>query len=306
MRVLLVEDSAVYQRLIGGYLKQWGFSFEVAQDGTEAWKLLGQADAPPLVLLDWVLPGMNGIELCRNIRSRGTTERYVYTVLLTGKGGKKDLVDAMEAGADDYLVKPFDAEELRARLLAGKRILDLHKKLVSAQASLHFAATHDFLTSLWNRAEVVSFLNRELDRARRERKSVGVVLLDIDHFKRINDSLGHKAGDSVLKELARRLKSQLRSYDGVGRYGGEEFLLVLPGCDLATTISRVDEIRRFIAGLPFLTDRGVCSVTVSMGVSLSHGTGSAEAESLLHNADMALYRAKQDGRNCVQNSLPAN
>jgi two-component system, cell cycle response regulator len=299
MRILLAEDSRVYQRLIAGYLKQWGFSLELAGDGTEAWKLLGRSDAPVLALLDWVLPGMNGIDLCRNIRSLCTNDRYVYTVLLTGKTEKQDLVRAMEAGADDYLVKPFIAEELRARLFAGKRILELHQKLLSAQQSLHFAATHDFLTSLWNRAEIMDFLHREMERGRREGKPVGVVLLDIDHFKSINDSLGHGAGDQVLKELARRIRAQLRSYDGLGRYGGEEFLLVLPGCDLETTIRRLDVIRHSIAEPPFLTDRGTTLVTVSMGATVSDGSEDGNCESLLQEADVALYRAKQGGRNCV-------
>jgi two-component system cell cycle response regulator len=300
MKILLAEDSPVYQRLIAGYLKQWGFSLELAGDGAEAWKLLGRPDSPSLALLDWVLPGMNGIDLCRNIRNRGTKERYIYTVLLTGKTEKQDLVSAMEAGADDYLVKPFIAEELRARLLAGKRILDLHQELLSAQQSLQFAATHDFLTSLWNRAEIMAFLHRELERGQREKRPVGVALLDIDHFKAINDSLGHRSGDHVLKELARRLRAQLRSYDGLGRYGGEEFLLVLPGCDLETTIDRLDAIQRSIARATFPTHPGTATVTVSMGATVSHGIGVTECESLLQEADIALYRAKQAGRNCVQ------
>ena len=303
MRILLAEDSPVYQRLIGGYLKQWGFSMELARDGTEACKLLEQSDAPALALLDWVLPGMNGLDLCRNIRSRSSNEQYVYTVLLTGKSEKQDLVTAMEAGADDYLVKPFDAEELRARLLAGRRILDLHRKLLSTQQSLHFAATHDFLTNLWNRAEIISFLERELARSRREGRPIGIVLLDVDHFKAINDSLGHGGGDAVLKELGRRLRSQLRSYDGLGRYGGEEFLLVLPGCDLETTSNRAESIRHSVAGLPFVTDWGRSLVTVSMGVTVAQCPTVKAYQAYLQDADMALYRAKHKGRNCIEPSL---
>jgi diguanylate cyclase (GGDEF)-like protein len=306
MRILLAEDSPVYQRLISGYLKEWGFSLQLARNGTEACQLLEHPDAPALALLDWVLPGMSGLELCRTIRSRSANEQYIYTVLLTGKSEKQDLVIAMEAGADDYLVKPFDAEELRARLLAGKRILDLHTKLVSAQQSLHFAATHDFLTNLWNRAEIISFLERELARSRREGKPVGIVLLDIDHFKAINDSLGHSGGDAVLKELGRRLRSLLRSYDGLGRYGGEEFLLILPGCDLATTASRAEDIRHSIASLPFVSGRGRSLVTVSMGVTVAQCQSVKAYQALLQDADMALYRAKHKGRNCIEHSLLSN
>jgi two-component system cell cycle response regulator len=302
MRILLAEDSPVYQHLIGGHLKEWGFDFELARDGAQAWKLLREPDAPMLALLDWVLPGLDGIEVCRNIRARGKAERYIYTVLLTGKSDKKDLIKAMEAGADDYLVKPFDPPELRARLLAGKRILDLHDELASAQESLRFAAMHDFLTRLWNRAEIVSFLERELVRGKREKKPVGIVLLDVDHFKSINDSFGHRSGDVVLKELAQRLRSQLRGYDGVGRYGGEEFLLVLPGCDLAGALARTDEIRRTIAKVPFVPDLAKVSITVSMGVTIAH-CGAGDPTMLLHDADVALYRAKNNGRDRVEHSI---
>jgi diguanylate cyclase (GGDEF)-like protein len=301
MKILLAEDSRVYQHLIGGHLREWGFDVDLVRDGTQAWERLKEPDAPILALLDWVLPGLDGIEVCRNIRKRSISERYIYTILLTGKSDKKDLVLAMEAGADDYLVKPFDAAELRARLLAGKRILDLHDKLISAQESLHFAATHDFLTRIWNRAEIVSFLERELLRAIREKKPVGIVLLDVDHFKSINDSLGHRSGDIVLQELAKRLRSLLRGYDGVGRYGGEEFLLVLPGCDLAGALARAAEIQQSVAEAPFTHDLAKVSITVSMGVAIAH-CGASDSATLLHDADVALYQAKNSGRDRVEHS----
>jgi two-component system cell cycle response regulator len=161
---------------------------------------------------------------------------------------------------------------------------------------------HDFLTRLWNRAEIVSFLERELVRAKREKKPVGIVLLDVDHFKSINDSFGHRSGDIVLKELAQRLRSQLRGYDGVGRYGGEEFLLVLPGCDLPGALSRTAEIRRTIAKVPFVPDLASVSITVSMGVTVAH-CGAGDPTMLLHDADLALYRAKNNGRDRVEHSV---
>ena len=302
MKILLVEDSPVYRHVVGGYLREWGFDLQIARDAIDAWDLLSLPDAPALVLLDWVLPGVSGVELCRSIRNGSTNERYVYTVLLTVKNEKQDLVHAMEAGADDFLVKPFDAAELKARLMAGKRILDLHEKLVLAQESFRFAATHDFLTGLWNRSEIVSFLVRELDRSERDRKPVGIVLLDIDHFKAINDSLGHGGGDAVLKEIGGRLKAQLRRYDGVGRYGGDELLLVLPGCDLATTARRAEDIRRCIADPPFFSPGGK-RVTVSMGITVAECPGAMDSETLLHNADLALYRAKGKGRNCIDHTF---
>jgi len=300
MRILLVEDSKVYRCLITNHLKEWGFDLEIAVDGTEAWKLLQKPDAPQLVLLDWVLPGMNGIDLCKRMRERGAGE-YTYVVVLTGKGDKQDLLAAMEAGADDYLVKPFDAPELKARLLAGKRIIELQQELVAAKDSLKFAASHDFLTCLWNRSEILGFLEKELARSKREKTPVAVLMVDIDHFKQVNDLLGHLSGDAVIKEVATRLKAQLRIYDGIGRYGGEEFLLVLPGCDVEGAISRAGELVCAIAASTIsLTKGGKTSVTVSIGVAVAEGGHEFSPQALLHDADQALYRAKANGRNRVE------
>ena len=293
MRILLVEDSAVERHQISNYLQDLGLDLIVAENGTDAWEVLRGPDTPTLALLDWVLPGIDGIELCRRIRTLGSNGTYVYTVMLTAKDRKQNLLTAMEAGADDYLAKPVDLSELKARILVGKRILDL-------QQSLRFAATHDFLTGLLNRAEILASVERELSRSQREDKPAGIILADLDHFKEINDTLGHAAGDAVLKEVARRLKSDLRIYDVVGRYGGEEFLLVLPGCDLRIATRRADEIRRLVAKDGIATPAGAVPVTVSMGVAVTNSTPDLTVESLLQHADGALYRAKRAGRNCVQ------
>ena len=292
MKVLLAEDSAIDRYLIGGCLKEWGLDLVTADNGSDAWDLLRGPDGPTLALLDWVLPGVDGIELCRRIRTLGANGSYIYTVMLTAKDRKQDLLAAMEAGADDYLAKPVDPSELRARILVGKRILDL-------QQSLRFAATHDFLTGLLNRAEILASLQREISRSEREGKPAGIILADLDHFKQVNDSLGHSAGDAVLKEVARRLKVDLRIYDVAGRFGGEEFLLVLPGCDLRVGSRRADEIRQLVCQDPVATPFGTVPVTVSMGVTVTGCTANESAESLLQQADTALYRAKKDGRNRV-------
>jgi two-component system, cell cycle response regulator len=298
--VLLAEDSALYRHLIVGHLAEWGFNVVCAKDGREAWDLLAKPDAPRLALLDWVLPGVDGVELCRRLRKRPESDPYTYTILLTAKSQKQEMLEAMDAGADDFLAKPFDPPELKARLLVGKRIVELQQKLVSANGALHHAASHDFLTGIWNRAAIIAFLQREISRALREGLPLGVIMVDIDHFKKVNDELGHETGDYVLQEIAKRFPTGLREYDGVGRYGGEEFLLVMPGCDLATTVRRANVIRELIADTPIRTPLRTTSVTVSMGVAVAEPTTSSE--SLLRRADVALYQAKRNGRNRVEES----
>src|ERR1035438_9117144 len=204
MQALVVEDSAVYRKLIGDQLNSWGFGVTIAVTGSAAWEILERPDSPKLVLLDWVLPDIEGIELCRRIRQAGTSDNYVYVILLTSNEGRQNMLDAMQAGADDYLVKPFDEMELKARLLVGKRILALQDELVAARESMRHAATHDNLTGLMNRGEILAMLERELERSRRERTTLGVILGDVDHFKSVNDTLGHLFGDEALREIGRR------------------------------------------------------------------------------------------------------
>jgi two-component system cell cycle response regulator len=290
---MLVEDSVVERRQVGNYLSGWKIEFLPVADGNKAWDLLQTPDAPSLILLDWALPGLDGIELCRRIRTLGANGTYIYVVMLTANEKKQHLLTAMAAGADDYLVKPVDPEELRARLMVGKRILEL-------QQSMRFAATHDFLTKLLNRAEILASLKRELSRCQREDQTIAVILADLDHFKQINDSLGHAAGDAVLKEVAYRLQLDLRTYDLVGRYGGEEFLILLPNCDLITATRRADEIRNLISKAAIITTFEAVSTTVSMGVSVGDKTHTLSVEDLLQQADQALYAAKKSGRNCVR------
>lgn len=299
MQVLLVDDSAVYRKLVGDHLRSWGFGVTVAETGAEAWRVLEQPQTPKLVLLDWVLPDIEGIELCRRIRSANLSS-YVYVILLTSKEGRQNMLDGLQAGADDYVRKPFDEAEMKARVLVGKRILELQDELVGARESMREAATHDCLTGLLNRGEIFSMLGRELERGRRERKALSVILADIDHFKKVNDSEGHLFGDEALREIARRLQSKLRPYDGVGRYGGEEFLLVLPGCDLEGALQRAEELRKGIANQPIACGGVERAITVSMGVALSECMGVKEVESVLARADSALYAAKNKGRNRVE------
>jgi len=300
MRILLAEDSKVYRHFIRSCLKDWNFDFVVANDGLSAWEVLEGAWSPTLALLDWVLPGLSGIELCQRIRTRLRNEQYVYTIVLTAKNQRHDLLAAMDAGADDYLSKPFDPPELKARLLAGRRIILLQRELIAARESLRFAATHDSLTRVLNRGEIISVLRCEIARGRRERRPVAIVLADLDHFKKINDTFGHAAGDIVLQEVTRRFRSGLRPYDGVGRYGGEEFLLILPGCDFRTAVGRADAIRHLIEKDAMVTPQSDVTASVSMGVTVADGTEDASVEALLERADAALYQAKRNGRNRVE------
>jgi two-component system, cell cycle response regulator len=292
MKILLVEDSYIERKKIGAFLAEWGFDYVGVGSGTEAIKLLEGPDAPDLALLDWLLPGMDGIDVLRRIRklSQGN---YIYTVMLTGKTQKQDRIAAMDAGADDYLSKPVDPTELRSRIMVGKRIIEL-------QQSLRFAATHDFLTGLLNRAEILAALERELARAAREEKPTTVILGDVDLFKRVNDTLGHAAGDAVLKEVARRLKLDLRPYDTVGRYGGEEFLIILPGCNVEAGARRADGIRHLVAREGISTPAGEISTTISMGVASTMARREHPIAEFLHQADVSMYTAKANGRNRVE------
>jgi diguanylate cyclase (GGDEF)-like protein len=246
------------------------------------------------------LPDIEGIDLCQRIREAGSSSPYVYVILLTSKDGRQNMLHAMEAGADDYLVKPFDESELKARLMVGKRILNLQDELVQAREAMRHAATHDSLTELLNRGEVFDMLERELERARRERNPVSVILADIDHFKQVNDTLGHLFGDRALQEVARRLRSALRVYDSIGRYGGEEFLMVLPGCDLRDALARANELRKLVASTPVVALDTEKAILVNMGVAVSGGYGKEEVEAMLSRADAGLYKAKEKGRNRVE------
>ena len=276
-----------------------GYEVVVACDGAEAEAVLEQEDAPKLAILDWMMPVMDGVELCREIRKR--PERpYVYIVLLTAKDRRQDILQGLEAGADDYLTKPFDAQELKARVRAGRRILDLQDELIRAREALREQATHDNLTCLWNRAGVLDIMERELNRAQREGTPLGLIMADLDHFKGVNDTYGHLAGDAVLLEAARRMLSSVRPYDSIGRYGGEEFLVVLPGCDALDAVNHAERLRACISAEPIQTPQESIPVTLSLGVAAAEETIEADLDSLLRTVDAALYRAKNRGRNRVE------
>lgn len=296
MKILIADDDRVTRRMVGGLLHKWGYEIVMVEDGNAALECLTGAIAPQLALLDWMMPGLDGLQLCREIR-RIRPEPYTYIVLLTARDAKDSVVEGLEAGADDYLTKPFHALELKARLRVGIRLLNLEDNLVQARELMRFKATHDVLTGVGNRGAVLDTLERELARSRRERTPLGMLIADLDHFKSVNDTKGHLVGDEVLRECARRMRSVIRSYDSIGRYGGEEFLFLLPGCNRTATQEAAERVRKIIDESPIPTAAGALHITTSVGGASSEDWPRADSNALLRAADAALYRAKHAGRN---------
>lgn len=292
--VLVAEDDPMFRTILKRWLETWGYPVTVAEDGEQAWTILQQEAQPELLILDWVMPGVDGAELCHRIRARQRAP-YQYILLVTAKDNTDDVVAGLDAGADDYLTKPFERNELRARMRVGKRILTLQDGLIRAREDLRFQATHDALTGIWNRRAVFDLLQRELERATRSLSATGLLMLDLDHFKEVNDTYGHLAGDAVLREAAARVIQVVRSYDLVGLHGGEEFIVVLPGCDSNQVLQSAERVRAIIEATPIIVDRFAIRVTVSVGAT-SATSGTSQKE-LLGIADAALYQAKKAGRN---------
>ncbi|MEJ7604835.1 MAG: diguanylate cyclase [Bryobacteraceae bacterium] len=294
MRVLIADDSHLSRRLLEETLKGWGYDVVTVADGAEALTILNSEHAPALAILDWMMPGLTGTEVCRKLRETAR-EPYTYVLLLTSRNEKGDVIEGMESGADDYVVKPFDKHELKVRLRAGTRIVDLQEQLVATREALRVQATRDYLTQIWNRSSILEILDRELARTAREGTPVGVVVADLDHFKSINDTHGHFAGDFALQEAVRRMQMSMRSYDSMGRYGGEEFLIVLPGADEVACVKHADRMRIAIRSTPLQLGDTTVKVSCSFGCAVGHGSD-LTGEDLIRAADEALYQAKREGR----------
>lgn len=300
MKILVAEDDPVTRLLMQRTLQKFGYDVVLAENGLKALEILSQDEGPRLALVDWMMPLLDGPALCRKVRARHHSDSYVYIVLLTSKQDSEDVVEGLEAGADDYITKPFQPAELKARLRTGLRVLSLEETLVKAREEMRFGATHDALTALWNRGAILSLAQSELLRASREKKAYSLLLCDIDHFKRINDNYGHLIGDFVLKKVANRLTACVRGYDGVGRYGGEEFLIVLENCGSSCIEGRAETIRAAIGDTVFEVDGIQLSVTISIGgFTCESWEANLLIETLLAQADAALYQAKTEGRNRV-------
>jgi two-component system, cell cycle response regulator len=295
VRILIADDDALTRGVLEVTLRRLGHETIVVTNGTDAQEVLLRPDGPRLAILDWMMPGPDGLAVCRAVRER--VGPYVYVVLLTARDRHEDMLAALDADVDDFLTKPLDPAELQTRLRSGQRLLALQENLLYAQEALRYQATHDDLTGLWNRAMVRDHLTIELSRAKREGKPLAVALADLDHFKKVNDTLGHNAGDALLREAAARIRVSLRVYDSIGRYGGEEFLIVLPNCDADAAVV-VAERARVCVATPMRIGDVEIPLSVSVGVAATT-TASEDPDGLIQAADDALYRAKAGGRNRV-------
>jgi diguanylate cyclase (GGDEF)-like protein len=301
MRILIAEDDSTSRMLLTRVLGKWGHDVVATENGAQAWEALQAEGAPQLAILDWMMPGMDGVEVCRKVRER-KTGRPPYIILLTALDDKASIVAGLDAGANDYVGKPYDPDELRARIEVGRRFVELHEELAEARRELEIQARTDRLTGVINRGAIISHLEQEIERAQREGGLLGLGMLDIDHFKKVNDVHGHAAGDEVLREVVRRSVSVLRRYDVFGRVGGEEFLVVVPGADARELEEVLQRIRQAIAKTPIAVAGREIAVTVSLGGATRAGDS---ADELIARADDALYAAKVAGRDRVSMAADA-
>lgn len=291
MKILIADDDPVLVFALEDQLREWGYDVVSCSCGDRALELLRSAGRPQLALLDWAMPGRSGPEVCRELRSSPVSEDdYVYVIMLTGRADHDSLLQALDAGADDFVAKPYELGELRMRLRAAKRVIDF-------QAYLSEQALVDPLTGLLNRRGLERSLRAELARAARQASSPAVIIADLDHFKSVNDNYGHEAGDRVLQETADRIRAKLRDFDTAVRYGGEEFLIICPEADPDSAMAIAERIRTEIESRPYAVPGGETAVTASFGVSA--GDPGLSGDSLIRRADNALYEAKRRGRNCV-------
>jgi diguanylate cyclase (GGDEF)-like protein len=299
LKILVADDDPVSRRLMERTLQKSGYEVIIAENGAQAFEQLSREDGPRLALVDWMMPELDGLEVCRKIRSM-SKRPYIYITLLSSRLSNRDIVTGLEAGADDYLTKPCNPEELNARLRTGQRILCLEDTLVKAREEMRFQATHDAMTGLLNHAAILACFRQALSGSAQEHILLSLVLCDLDHFKRVNDVHGHLVGDEILRQVAVRLRESIRSCDAVGRYGGEEFLIVLRNCGATRLRSRAEQIRTAVACRSFPIPGNALSLSLSLGaLAVGEWNGALPMESLLEKVDNALYLAKSAGRNRV-------
>lgn len=299
MRVLIADDDMISRSVVKALLTKWGYEVLEAEDGNQAWDILKEKDSPRLVLIDWMMPGMDGLELSRRLRQLDDNT-YHYVILLTGRNSKEDIIDGLDAGADDYITKPFVAQELKVRLRVGSRILALQQSLQEALEKQSYQARHDPLTGILNHREILNSLEKEINRSERQGNSLAVIMGDLDYLKKVNDTYGHVAGDAVLVEVANRMRHNIRTYDSIGRYGGEEFLLVLPNCAAQEAMLIANRILDNISKEPVMFNSTPIPITISLGLAVKEVGEILATADLVQAADTALYQAKKNGRNRIE------
>jgi len=300
--VLVVDDNPIIQKMMNISLSKAGYDVSSAENGRDALRKFNQKFYP-IVITDWMMPEMDGLELCRAIRTL-SLDSYVFIILLTAKDSKDDIIKGLEAGADDYLTKPVNHPELMARLNTGVRILELERSLKKANEEIRILSITDHLTGCYNRGYIGGHLPREIKRAHRFKHSLSVIISDIDHFKNVNDSYGHQAGDHVLREFVRLLKGSMRNnVDWLARYGGEEFMIALPETDLNGAVILAEKLRLVVSESRIVHKNKAINITSSFGVTgfdVLESCDDIVVENIINKADKYLYQAKQEGRNCVR------
>jgi len=287
-RILAVDDSDLNLKFLAMVLEREGFDVVTTADSLQAVPLAVQS-LPQLVLLDVVMPGISGLEILRMLKQNSLTQG-IPVVFVTARSRGEDVKDALEAGAFDYLKKPLDEIEIAARVRSALRYKAHHDQLAEM-------AMHDSLTGLYNHRLLIELLERELATGRRKGQPVSFCMADIDHFKGLNDRYGHQAGDLVLQEVSRLLTQGLRKSDAVGRYGGEEFGIILSGCAADKAQSLCERLRHTIAEYPFQVLGHTVNITVSLGLAHADPQDDVSETDLIRRADSALYQAKAEGRN---------
>jgi two-component system, cell cycle response regulator len=297
VRILIADDDVTSRLVLIGVLRKHGHEVVATVDGTEAWEALRRPDAPALAILDWMMPGLSGVEVCRLVRGL-QSDQPPYLVILTSRGEKTDIVAGLEAGADDYLAKPFDPGELRARVDVGRRMIELQARLQEAHEAVAHEAMHDPLTGVLNRRAFGDVLTRALSAERRHRGGLTLGICDVDEFKKVNDVQGHQAGDDVLRGLVRIVAATLREHDVLSRFGGDEFVVLAERIGDADVASLFERVRAAVAADPIPTRAGGVPITISFGVGMWRDDDTEDL--LLARADAALYRAKSEGRDRVR------
>ena len=306
MKILVAQADMVARGMLETMLTRWGHQVVLAETGTQALTRLKEQGGPSLAIVEKDLEGQGGLEICQQIRDK-TESSHIYIIFVLDQDGGQGVMEAIQAGADDFLSRPLDADEIMLGLRTAKRILELQEELKRAQDAIRYQTTHDPLTGLANRTEVIATVGREVSRMRREKIPLGVILEGIDGLKGINDTYGHAAGDAVLRETVRRIRTVVRPYDTIGRYTGEEFLVVVPGCDVKAAVTQADRLRAAVAqgGMDISecgkfsgTHDGKLQVTLSLGVA--EGRPDVEAGALLREVEAAVNRAKLAGQNRVE------